>query len=336
MRSSSRRILLGTVAVAAVAGAATALRRRKSVAGLLAAGPNPALADPVSHPEELSVVSADGHRIHVLAYGDPTAPPIVFAHGWTCSTMMWFPQINEFAENYRVIAYDQRGHGRSELGAAAPTPAMLGDDLDAVLSATVPDGTKAVVVGHSMGGMSVMSWALRHPDRVAEKVSAVMLASTGADRLVSELAVIPKRIGIPPLPIPVARAVLGAAVPMVETPLTRRALQYVALAPGSTREEVAFTSTIVHQCAPATRAGWGRALSELNVAEALDNLVVPTTVVVGDADRLTPPVHSVRMADRLDAHDHLARLIRLPGIGHMSTIEAAAEVNAEIRRLRSL
>lgn len=281
-------------------------------------------------------MSADGHRIHVVAYGDPAAPPIVFAHGWTCSTMMWFPQINEFADDYRVIAYDQRGHGRSELGAVAPTPEMLGDDLDAVLSATVPDGTKAVVVGHSMGGMSVMSWALKYPERVPEKVGAVMLASTGADRLVSELAVIPKRIGIPPLPVPVARVVLGSTVPMVESRLTRRALQYVALAPGSTREQVAFTSTIVHQCAPATRAGWGRALSGIDVAEALDNLVVPTTVVVGDADRLTPPVHSVRMADRLDSHDHLARLIRLPGIGHMSTIEAADEVNAEIRRLRSL
>jgi pimeloyl-ACP methyl ester carboxylesterase len=332
---SSRRILVGTAALAAVAGAAVAVRRRKAAARL-SAEPNPALADPMSHPEELSVVSADGHRIHVLAYGDPSAPPIVFAHGWTCSTAYWYPQINDLADDFRVVVYDQRGHGRSPIGPSRLDPELLGDDLDAVLEATVPSGSRAVVVGHSMGGMSIMSWALKYPQRVQEKVAAVMLASTGSDRLVAETTVIPLPKRVPALPVPVARAILGSTVPLIETPFTRRGLQYVALAPGSSREEVDFCARIVRDCPPATRGGWGRALSTLDIGDALDNLTVPTTVVVGTADRLTPQSHAVRMADRLDAHDHLARLIRMPGIGHMSTIEAAGEVNAEIRRLRAL
>lgn len=120
---------------------------------------------------------------------------------------------------------------------------------------------------------------------------------------------------------------------MIATPLNRRGIQYAGMAPGSTRDEVDFCMRIVQECSPATRGAWGRALSTLDIGASLDQLTVPTTVVVGTADRLTPPIHSVRMSDRLDAAGHLERLIRLPGIGHMSTVEAPAEINAEIRRL---
>lgn len=331
--AAARWTAIGVAAGAAGAGAVVAARRAKQV---VTAEPNPAFAAPILHPETVRVFSSDGHPIHVLAYGDPEAPPIVLSHGWTCSTTFWYPQINALADDYRVVVYDQRGHGRTGIGTTPLTTDLLGDDLDAVLSATVTDGRKAVVVGHSMGGMSVMSWALRHPERVNEMVSAVMLASTGADRLIAETTLIPLPKRLPPLPVPVGRAILGSRAPLVQSPLTRHGVRYVALAPGSSREAVDFCVDIVRECAPATRGGWGRALSTLDVADALDNLTVPTTVVVGTADRLTPPIHSVRMSERLDAADHLSRLIRLPGVGHMSTIEAADEVNAEIRRLRAL
>lgn len=334
LSASARWMLVGAAAGAVGVGALVAGRARRGT--VLPAEPNPALAAPIHHPDIVPVISSDGHPIHVLAYGDPTAPPIVLAHGWTCSTAYWYPQINDLAGDFRVVVYDQRGHGRSGLGPTPLTPDLLGDDLDAVLAATVPEGQKAVVVGHSMGGMSIMSWALRHPERVSEKASAVMLASTGSDRLIAETKVIPLPRRVPPLPVPVGRAILGSKVPLVATPFTRRGVQYVALARGSSREEVDFCVGIVRDCSPATRGGWGRALSALDVGASLDHLTVPTTVVVGTADRLTPQTHAVRMSERLDADDHLARLIRLPGIGHMSTVEAAAEVNAEIRRLRQL
>lgn len=334
--ATARRVLVGAAAVAAVAGAGAVARSRRATTSRPPGVSNPALADPILHPETVPVVSADGHPIHVLAYGDPAAPPIVLAHGWTCSTEYWYPQINALADEYRVVVYDQRGHGRTGRGASPLTPDLLGDDLDAVLAATVRDGRKAVVVGHSMGGMSIMSWALRYPERVAELASAVMLASTGVDRLIAETTVLPLPKRAPAVPLPVGRAILGSTAPLISTPLTRRGIQYVAMAPGSTRQEVDFCARIVRDCAPATRGGWGRALSTLDIGDALDHLTVPTTVLVGTADRLTPQVHAVRMSERLDADDHLARLIRLPGIGHMSTVEAADVVNAEIRRLRRL
>lgn len=334
--ASARRWFVGAAAVAAVAGVGAVVRSRRAAVSALPDEPNPALADPILHPETVPVVSADGHPIHVLAYGDPGAPPIVLSHGWTCSTAFWYPQINALADEYRVIVYDQRGHGRTGIGPTPLTPELLGDDLDAVLAATVGDGQKAVVVGHSMGGMSIMSWALKYPDHVANMASAVMLASTGSDHLVAETTIIPRPKRGPAIPVPVGTAILGSKAPLIASPLTRKGVQYVALAPGSTRQEVDFCVRIVRECSPATRGGWGRALSTLDIGASLDHLTVPTTVLVGTADRLTPPIHSVRMSERLDADEHLSRLIRLPGIGHMSTVEAPAEVNAEIRRLRQL
>ncbi|MGZ4575658.1 MAG: alpha/beta fold hydrolase, partial [Mycobacteriaceae bacterium] len=65
------------------------------------------------------------------------------------------------------------------------------------------------------------------------------------------------------------------------------------------------------------------------------SLRAPTTVLVGSADRLTPPSHAKRLAEALERDGHLDRLVELPGVGHMSTVEDVPAVNAEIRRLLS-
>lgn len=62
---------------------------------------------------ELTAVSADGSRIHVEVYGPDDAPAVVLAHGWTCNTHFWAAQIRDLAVDHRVVAYDQRGHGRT-------------------------------------------------------------------------------------------------------------------------------------------------------------------------------------------------------------------------------
>ncbi|WP_157870295.1 alpha/beta fold hydrolase, partial [Streptomyces ossamyceticus] len=97
---------------------------------------------------ELTAVSADGARLHVETHGPDGAPAVVLVHGWTCSTAFWAAQIRDLAVDHRVIAYDQRGHGRSPAAALCSTDA-LADDLEAVLAATLAPGEKAVLVGHS-------------------------------------------------------------------------------------------------------------------------------------------------------------------------------------------
>ncbi|RRQ29554.1 alpha/beta hydrolase [Rhodococcus sp. Eu-32] len=342
-RRAARGALVGVAGLAAAAGIGTVLVRRRS--GLTAEGPSEAGA--VSKPDELlhvptfeprivPVVTDDGAELHVRVYGDHDAQPIVFSHGWTCSADFWAPQINAFAEKYKVIVYDQRGHGRSDVGTRLLGPDVLADDLADVLAATVTEDNKAVLVGHSMGGMSVMAWAGRYPEQVDSLVSAVLLASTATDSLVRETTVIPLPTRFPRVPVPVGRVVLKSAVPLRPSPVTRQAIKYVSMAPSATPAEVAFCEKIVLECAPRTRGIWGAALSDLDIYEALANMSVPTTVLVGTADRLTPPVHARRLAEALESHDHLSKYIEVPGVGHMSSVEAIDDVNSEILRLRSL
>lgn len=341
-RKSHRKLwtVLGLVGLGAVVGGAVVARSRRAAPDRdlqPGAGGAPDLfATPRIEPEIVRVVSEDGSELHVRAYGSPDAAPIVFSHGWTCSADFWNPQINALAEKYRVITYDQRGHGRSDIGNTPLSPDVLADDLSAVLAATVRDGHRAEIVGHSMGGMSIVAWAGKYPEGVERYASSVLLASTGTDNLVAETTVIPLPQRFPRVPVPVGRAILGSAVPMPVSPVTTRAIKYVAMAPGATPAEVAFCERIVMECHPRARGGWGAALSTLDIKDGLKNLTVPTTVLVGTADRLTPPSHARRLAQVLDDADNLERLIVLRGIGHMTSVEAVADFNAEVDRLRGL
>ncbi|MET4048124.1 alpha/beta hydrolase [Rhodococcus sp. 1163] len=331
--------ILGIGGLAAAAGIGVYLVRRRartSITRTTDTAPDALLRTPTFVPRIVPVVTDDGAELHVRVYGDPDAPPIVFSHGWTCSADYWIPQINAFAENYSVIVYDQRGHGRSDVGTRLLGPDVLADDLAGVLAATVTEDNKAVLVGHSMGGMSIMAWAGRYPKQVDRLVSAVLLASTATDSLVRETTVIPLPERFRRVPLPLSRAVLGSAVPLRPSPVMRQAIKYVSMAPGATPAEVAFCEKIVLECQPRTRGIWGAALTELDIHEALANMSVPTSVLVGTADRLTPPVQARKLARALESHDHLSRLIEIPRIGHMSSVEAIDEFNEEVLRLRLL
>ena len=204
----------------------------------------------------LTAVSADGARLHVEVHGPENAPPVVLAHGWTCSTAFWAAQIHDLAADHRVIAYDQRGHGRSPASPTCSTDA-LADDLEAVLAATLAPGEKAVIVGHSMGGMTVLAAAGRA--RFKEHAAAVLLCSTGSSRLVAESTVVPIRPGR--LRTWLTRQILGSRAPLGPvTPLARRILKYATMGAGSAPHMVEACARIVHACPRRVRHAWSQVL----------------------------------------------------------------------------
>jgi pimeloyl-ACP methyl ester carboxylesterase len=280
---------------------------------------------------ELTAISADGSRIHVEVHGDAGRPAVVLAHGWTCSVRFWAAQLAELAVDHRVIVYDQRGHGRTALpgpGRSAGCSAeALADDLEAVLRLTLGPGERAVLAGHSMGGMTLMA-AARRP-AFLEHAAAVLLCGTGSSRLVPEALLVPMRAGWTRSRI--TRALLGARVPLGPvTPLSRRLLRYGTMAPGAAPERVAECARIVHDCPRPTRIGWSRVLGTLDLDAEVRELRVPTVVIAGAEDRLTPPVLARALALALP---DCAGLTVLTGVGHMTPVEAPEAVTNAIRDL---
>ncbi len=177
MPSRRTRLLVGTGALTATALASVWSQRRHLVQ--IASDPeNEFLRDPPAG-RPLAVRSKDGTELHAEVFGAQDAQTLILAHGWTEMLTYWAYVIRALSPRYRIVAYDLRGHGHS--GRATDGDYAIerfGEDLEAVLEQTVPDGRRAVVVGHSLGAMSIAAWAKHHD--VERRASAAALLNTAS------------------------------------------------------------------------------------------------------------------------------------------------------------
>lgn len=313
------------------AGAAWAIERRRYLRRITSDPDYPVLSAPPDG-RAIEVPSFDGTVLHAEVFGPEDAPTIVLAHGWTEALRLWVHQIAELSrQDFRVVAYDLRGHGRSHKSPARDySIAAFGDDVEAVLRACVPAGERAVLVGHSLGAMSIASWAERHP--ASERASAAGLLCTGVVDLLTEHLVF-RPPGIPEAVFrPISGYVLGApgTIPAFSPSLLDLVIRYVAFGPTAGPAQVAFYERMLRQCPSDVRAATAAAMSNMDLLDALSQLTVPTLVLAGSQDRLTPPAHARRIAASLPGP---ADVVELPLTGHMAPLERPAEVNYWLRDL---
>lgn len=330
---AARRAGAATGAAAvALAGAAWEGQRRRDLRRIEEDPENALLRDPPrGRPTE--VRSRDGTRLHVEVFGRDDAPTIVLVHGWTCALRFWAYQLRALAGEARLVAFDLRGHGASGRppGKDYSTDAFA-DDLEAVLEACVPAGERAVVVGHSLGAMTIVAWAGRHPHAVRRRAGAAALLNTGVGDLISDALVVRLPSGINRGKRVLGRAFLAAPAPLPAqpTPISHRLVRYVALSPSASPAQVAFSESMILQTRAQARARAGASMSRLDLKHAVERLTVPTLVLAGERDRLTPPVHAKRLAESLP---ELAELVEVPAVGHMAPLEDHEAVDAALRRL---
>jgi pimeloyl-ACP methyl ester carboxylesterase len=284
----------------------------------------------------VGVRSLDGTRLHTEVFGPEDSYPIVLSHGITCAIRYWAPQISDLSRDHRVIAFDHRGHGRSGVSSRGGyTLDLLAADLDAVLDATLRPGERAVIAGHSMGGVAIASWARRYPDAVVCRADAVALVNTLTGDMVREIRLlqVPERLAIHRIRI--AHGLMRRIGPLPVVRGTRwTTRQFVALLAVGTDADPA-ASRLVHELfaatPPAGRGGCAQMLVDALGAEhiSLDGLTVPTLVIGGEKDRLTPITQSRRIAGALP---NLMAIVELPG-GHCSNLERPDEVNRLLREL---
>jgi len=255
-----------------------------------------------------------------LAYADVgPGPAVVLLHGFPLSKAMWQEQLSGIGSTYRVIAPDLRGHGESPAPEGVYTMDEMADDVIELLE-TLHITEPIVLGGLSMGGYVALSLVARHPRRVR----ALMLMDTRAGADTPDAAQGREAT---------ARAVLEAdkATPVVNAMLPKL---FSKLTLEKRPERVEPMRTVMEQTTPRGIAGALRGMAKRPDRRAdLAGISVPTLVLVGEEDVITPPAEAKALADAIPN----ARLEVVPHAGHMAPYENPAVANAVILRfLKSL
>jgi pimeloyl-ACP methyl ester carboxylesterase len=314
---------------------------RRRLAAQLSEDPPQVAGLPVS--EASSVTADDGARIsceEIEARDGRPVLTVVLVHGFALDRRTWHFQRRSLAElgdpSVRLVLYDQRSHGRSERAPREScTIEQLGHDLDAVIRALAPEGP-LVLVGHSMGGMTIMALAEQHPELFTDRVAGVALVSTSAGEVAS--AGLPGTLLSRHNPLTRGVGLLARLQPtLVET--ARRALG-----------DVLWSLTRSFAYGDRNVAPWLVDLVDKMIgANAVDALIDFTDTVnshdriaalpalascevlvaAGDADRVIPVSHSDVIAAELPD----ATLVRLPGVGHVPMLEQPAAMDEALVEL---
>ncbi|MCX8118788.1 MAG: 3-oxoadipate enol-lactonase [Desulfobacterota bacterium] len=250
-------------------------------------------------------IKANGIEIHYELSGKPDAPVVVLSHSLASSLKMWEPQMEALRSRFRVLRYDTRGHGQTEVTASPYTLELLAEDAIGLIDGLGLE--KVHWVGLSMGGMIGQAVALQHPRRllslslcdtsaiVPEEMQPVWeerIESVRAKGMRSQFEATMERWFTP--------AFLRSNDPML------RLIQ----------EEFLATP-------PEGYIGCASAIRRLNFINRLDEIKLPTLILVGQDDPATPVAASQAIHERIRG----SKLVVLPSCRHLSNVEQAEAFN---------
>ncbi len=277
----------------------------------------------------------DGLDLHVTTHGPEHAPlTVVLGHCWTADSADWHYQVRdlltEYGHDIRILTWDHRGHGRSQ---AAPerdcTITHLARDLGDLIDAHAPAG-RLVLAGHSIGGMTMMALAEERPDLVS-RVDGLLFVSTSSGRLDTVTLGLPETGQLVKAQIPrvlAIRARLHSRSRRRRSPgIERQVVTRFLFGEPARPRDVGLVVDQLINCPPATMSGFYRDCMRHERTAALAAYDgIPTVVLVGSADLLTPPRHARRIAGAVRG----ARLVVCPRAGHMLPLERPRLVSDEL------
>lgn len=260
------------------------------------------------------MIDGAGARLHYLDEGRGD-PPVVLLHAFPLTARMWEPQLEAFAPSHRIVAPDLLGFGGSDVPAArsAYSVDVWADQVATLFTALGLE--RAVVVGLSMGGYVAFAFLRRRPEALAGLLLADTRAGADTDEIRSRREQQQKLLEAAGHPLDLADRLLD---PLVGTTSSRR-------------EEVlaAAKELLAVNRAEGVIGGLEALKNRPDSTGDLARIGVPTTVVVGDQDQLSPPDVARAMAGAIAN----ARLVVVPDAGHLTNLENPAAFNHALEDL---
>jgi len=252
----------------------------------------------------------NGSALYYVDVGSRSNPTVVLIHGFPFSSEMWKGQISLLRESFRVIALDVRGQGRSTTGSGQFTIEFIVDDIIGLMDRLQLD--HAVLCGLSMGGYVALRTMERHSDRV----SGLVLCDTKSEADTNEGKVARSAT---------IRQINESGVKVFAANFLRNAFSQTSL----TNTKMADEATrIILKNKPLGLCGMLLALaSRTDTTPSLTKIDVPTLILVGEHDRITPPV----FAEQMHSSIHNSELVLLPNAGHISNLERPTDFNSSLR-----
>ncbi|HSL88009.1 MAG TPA: alpha/beta hydrolase [Ignavibacteriaceae bacterium] len=249
--------------------------------------------------------------LFVYTSGNKNNKPIIFVHGFPYDHMMWKEQIKEFSQNYFCVAYDIRGLGQSPAGNGQFTMESFVDDLETIVNELKPE--KPILCGLSMGGYI----SLRALERMQDKLSAAILCDTKSEADHNE-GKLKRAAGI-------KRINTEGLAPFVKDFITNCFGTYFRQNKQQELDRIIETSS---QYDPAGVKGCLLAmLGRTDTTAYLEKINIPTLLICGEQDSLTPPAVMKEMQNRIKN----AEYVEIENAGHMTPIEKPEEVNSAIK-----
>ncbi len=273
-------------------------------------------------------IEVDEGKLYYDVQGE--GPVLVFLHGAWASHEWWRWQVPHFSKNYRVVLPDARGHGRSSDFLKGYAVDHFIHDLECIIEEVGHE--EAVLIGWSMGGIIAMEYGLRH----VSKVKGLVLISTRGHR---NPAMRPRIL------IQYFRSILNLLMDMSAPRKFDRT--GATLAEGNKRKIQREVERMLSPKAPQDVNDWlvtelvrnprrnylevARSLWDWEIGESLDNIQIPTLILVGEKDRWTPPRFSQRLHDMMPH----SKLVEFESAGHWVAMEQHDRVNSEIEAFLS-
>lgn len=298
---------------AALAGSAWRLPGQLLSAGGSRRDPDVGRLGPLPFDEARHLVASDGGHLFTTAHGH--GPTFLFVHGFAMTSRVWTKQFRDLPRaGIRTIAFDHRGHGASTAPMEETSVDNLADDVRVVVEGL--DLRETVVIGHSMGGMALLAFAVRYPEVAAARLSGMVLVSTSA------------RLGIAHVPF-LGRALVPFTSGFVRSGAWSRSdwsgwAARLLFGKDPVPSQVDLARAMLASAHEETVVGCARALASFDLTAQLGRVAVPTLVVNGTADLLNTPGDARRLARAVPE----ARLELLPGAGHMVMLEQAERLGA--------